>query len=394
MTRLATSWLVYHISHSAWMLGFVGFLGQIPATLLGPISGVIVDRFDRHKLLVITQALALVQSAALAVLTFMHLINIPEIIGLSIFQGIINSLDMPARQSFVIQMVEKKEDLSNAIALNSSLVNAGRLLGPSIGGVIIAAAGEGWCFLIDAISYIAVIVSLLLMTIKPKVEPAKGTRPAPIQQLVEGWRYVSGYAPIRTILLLLAVVSLVGTPYTVLMPVMASGILHGGPDTLGLMMAAVGVGALFGALYLASRKTVLGLVGVIPKMSFLFGAGLILFAFSHWIWLSMIVLILTGFGFMVQMAASNTVLQTIVEEEKRGRVMSFYTLALMGTLPFGSLLAGSLAEHIGAPRTLAFGGVALIVAGLIFTQRLPNLRRTLRPLYVQLGILPAPVIES
>lgn len=394
MTRLAISWLVYHLSHSAWLLGLVGFFGQLPATILGPLSGVVVDRFDRHKLLVVTQAMALLQSAALAVLTFTHLINIPEIIALSVFQGMINSLDMPARQSFVIQMVEKKEDLSNAIALNSSLVNAGRLLGPSIGGVIIAAAGEGWCFLIDAISYIAVIVSLLLMTIKPKENIGQKEHPRPISQLVEGWRYVSGYAPIRTILLLLAVVSLVGTPYTILMPVMASRVLNGGPSTLGLMMAAVGIGALFGALYLASRKSVLGLVGIIPRMSFLFGIGLILFSFSHWIWLSLIVLVLTGFGFMVQMAASNTVLQTIVDDEKRGRVMSFYTLALMGTLPFGSLLAGTLADHIGAPHTLAIGGAGLIVAGLLFTQRLPDLRRTLRPLYVQLGILPAAVLDS
>jgi MFS family permease len=387
MTRIATSWLVYRLTGSALLLGVVGFAGQIPSFILAPLAGVLVDRWNRHHLLVVTQVLALLQSLALAMLALTGLIKIWQVIVLSVFQGLINAFDMPARQAFVVEMVEKREDLANAIALNSSMVNAARLLGPSIGGVVIAAVGEGWCFLIDAVSYLAVIASLLAMKITPRMLGA--TSDANIfRQLREGWTYAMRFAPIRNVLMLLALVSLVGMPYTVLMPVFANDVLKGGPSTLGLLMAASGVGALAGAMFLAGRKTVLGLGKFIPIMAAAFGAGLMVFSLTRVLWLSLGLMVVTGLGFMVQMAASNTVLQTIVDEDKRGRVMSFYTMAFMGTAPFGSLLAGSVAAHIGAPRTLFFGGIGCILGALWFATTLPGLRRDVRPIYVKIGILP------
>ena len=387
MTRIATSWLVYRLTRSALLLGLVGFAGQIPSFLLAPLAGVLVDRWNRHRLLIVTQVLAMVQSAALAALALTGVINIWHVLLLSLFQGGINAFDMPARQAFVVEMVDKREDLANAIALNSSMVNAARLLGPSIGGVLIAAVGEGWCFALDAASYLAVIASLLLMQVAPRPRPAaRGVRM--LAELRAGWAYVAGSPAIRSMLLLLALVSLVGMPYTVLMPVMASTVLHGGPNTLGFLMAASGVGALGGAVFLANRRTVLGLGRVIPTMAGLFGAGLIGFSLSRSLWLSLLLLVVTGLGFMVQMAASNTLLQTLVEDDKRGRVMSFYTMAFMGTTPFGSLLAGSLAHRIGAPYTLLLGGLGCVAAALWFARLLPRLREGVRPLYVRLGILP------
>jgi len=387
MTRIATAWLVYRLTGSALLLGVVGFAGQIPSFLLAPLAGVLVDRWNRQRLLVITQVLAMFQSLALALLTMTGLIKMWHVIVLSVLQGLINSFDMPARQAFVVEMVEKREDLANAIALNSSMVNAARLLGPSIGGVVIAAVGEGWCFMIDAVSYIAVIASLLAMTISARViQPTKDANV--FQQLREGWSYAAHFAPIRNVLLLLALVSLVGMPYTVLMPVFANDVLHGGPNTLGLLMAASGVGALAGALFLAARKTVLGLGKFIPLMAGAFGAGLIAFSFTRVLWLSLALMVVTGLGFMVQMAVSNTVLQTIVDEDKRGRVMSFYTMAFMGTAPFGSLLAGSVADRIGTPHTLLCGGIGCILGALWFATTISDLRRDVRPIYERIGILP------
>ena len=388
MTRVATSWLVYQLTGSALLLGVVGFAGQIPSFVLAPFAGVLIDRWDRHRVLVVTQILAMVQSAALAVLALTGLIQVWHVIGLSVFQGLINAFDMPARQSFVVVMVEKREDLPNAIALNSSLVNGARLLGPSIGGVIIAAFGEGWCFAVDAVSYLAVIGSLLAMKVAPVA--IKTVRDTNIfRQLREGFAYAANFQPIRNILLLLAFVSLVGMPYTVLMPVFANEILHGGPNTLGMLMAASGIGALGGAIFLAARKSIVGLGRFIPGMAALFGAGLIAFSFSRMIWLSMLLMVVTGLGFMVQMAVSNTLIQTIVEEDKRGRVMSFYTMSFMGTAPFGSLLAGWLAEQIGAPLTLTIGGTGCIVGAALFYRALPRLRQFVRPIYIEKGIIPA-----
>jgi MFS family permease len=387
MTQIATSWLVYRLTNSALLLGVVGFVGQIPSFLLAPVAGVLVDRWNRHRLLVATQALAMAQSLTLAVLTLTGVVKIWHVIALSAFQGVINAFDMPARQTFVVEMVERREDLSNAIALNSLIVNAARLLGPSFAGVIIAAVGEGWCFMLDGVSYLAVIASLLLMTL-PRAVAERIEEENLLHQFREGWNYIVRFKPIRNILLLLALASLVGMPYTVLMPIFADEILGGGPHTFGWLMAAAGVGALMGALFLAARRTVLGLGKFIPLMAGVFGAGLIAFSFSRELWLSLFLRVVTGLGFMAQMAVSNTLLQTIVEEDKRGRVMSFYTVAVMGTMPFGSLLAGAMAARIGAPHTLLISGICCIVGAVWFAKTLPSMRRDIRPIYVKRGILP------
>jgi MFS family permease len=386
MTRLATSWLVYHLTHSAFLLGIVSFAGQIPTFLLAPFAGVWIDRLNRRNVLVVTQILAMLQSLALAVLTLTHHINIHEIIFLSAAQGTINAFDMPARQSFIVEMVEDRRDLGNAIAMNSSMVNLARLVGPSLAGAVIALAGEGYCFLIDGLSYIAVIGSLIAMRLKPAV--IKRSSDSMLAQLKEGWTYVSGFVPIRTILSLFAVVSLMGWPFTVLMPIFAGTILKGGPHTLGFLMGAMGIGALLSALSLAIRKSVLGLGKMIPISSALFGAGLIAFGLSRVFWLSLILMFVCGFGLMQQMAASNTIIQTIVEENKRGRVMSFYTVAFVGMAPFGSLLSGALAHAIGAPYTVMLSGVCCLAGAAWFATQLSSIRKYLRPIYRDLGILP------
>jgi MFS family permease len=386
MTRVAISWLVYRVTNSAFLLGIVSFAGQIPAFFVTPLAGVWVDRWDRHRTLVVTQVLSLMQSFILAGLALSGIINIWAIISLVLFQGLINSFDMPSRQAFVVQMIENREDLGNAIALNSSMVNTARLIGPAIAGLVIAAVGEGYCFLIDGISYIAVIISLLAM--RPVPLDVRKEQKRVLQELNEGWTYVLQSVPIRSILLLLALVSLVGMPYMVLMPIFAGTVLHGGPRALGFLMAASGVGALTGAVSLATRKTVLGLGRVIPLSAGIFGAALIGFSLSRVFWLSLILMLPAGFGMMRHMAASNTILQTIVAEDKRGRVMAFYSMAFLGMAPFGSLLAGSLAARIGAPETLVFGGALCVAAACWFARQLPRLRSVVRPIYVELGILP------
>jgi MFS family permease len=386
MTRLATSWLVYRLTGSAFLLGIVGFAGQIPTFIFAPFAGVWIDRLNRRQVLIVTQTLAMLQSFALAVLTLTRHITIHEIIWLSAFQGLINAFDMPTRQSFLVQMVEDKQDLGNAIALNSSMVNMARLIGPSLAGAVIALSGEGSCFLIDGISYIAVIASLFAMRLNSGT--LKRTADSMLVQLKEGWTYVSGFAPIRTILLLFATVNLMGWPYTILMPIFAGRILKGGPHTLGFLMGASGIGALISAVSLAARKSVLGLGRMIPISTAAFGVGLILFGMSHTLWISLLLMLVCGFGVMQQMAASNTIIQTIVEESKRGRVMSFYTVAFVGMAPFGSLLAGALANSIGAPLTVMLSGACCILGAVWFTTQLQSIRKLLRPIYRDLGILP------
>jgi MFS family permease len=386
MTRVATGWLVYRLTGSAFLLGLVSFAGQIPILFLGPFAGVWVDRLNRHRVLLVTQALSLLQSFALAALALAKVITVHEVILLNLFQGAVNAFDMPARQAFVIEMVEDPEDLGNAIALNSSLVNAARLIGPSVAGVLIALVGEGYCFLIDGFSYMAVIASLLAMVIP--VRPRERAQRSVLSELREGWNYAVGFRPIFWILLLLALISLVGMPYTTLMPIFAGRILHGGPHTLGFLMAATGVGALIGAVRLAARPSVRGLGRVIPMTAAGFGASLIAFAASHQLWLSLLLLVVTGFCFMQEMAVSNTILQTIVEDKKRGRVMSFYSMAFQGVAPFGSLIAGAAASRIGAPHTLMIGGTICIAGAALFAAQLPALRRLIRPIYVQMGIIP------
>lgn len=377
-------WLVYRLTNSAFLLGVVGFAGQIPISLFTPLAGVLADRMDRHRLLIVTQTLAMLQAFALALLILTDAIAIWQILSLGIFLGFVDALDMPVRQSFMVQVVEK-QDLGNAIALNSSIVNSARLLGPSIAGVLIASMGEGMCFLLNGFSYLAVILSLLAM--KPIVRKMEKGKTPVFQGLKEGFRYVSGFAPIRSVLLLLALVSLMGVPYQVLMPVFAKDILHGGPHTLGFLMGSAGIGALAGAIYLASRRSVIGLGRWIVLAAGVFGIGLIAFSLSRILWVSLILMLLIGFGMMVQMASSNTILQTVVDEDKRGRVMSFYAMAFRGMVPFGSLLAGGLASTIGGPNTLMIGGISCILGSLLFARQLPLLREILRPIYIKMGIL-------
>jgi MFS family permease len=402
MTRIATAWLVYRLTHSALLLGTVSFAGQIPTFLVAPFAGVWIDRWDRRQVLVWTQTLAMVQSFALAGLTFSGHITIHWILFLSVMQGIINAFDMPGRQSFMVQMVEDRADLSNAIAINSSMVNVARLIGPSLAGMLIAVTSEAWCFLIDGISYIAVIASLLMMHVHVPAIVRKAT--STFHEMKEGWSYVSGFLPIRTILMLFAVVSLMGMPFVVLMPVFAATVLHGGPHTLGFLMGAMGVGALASALSLAARRNVRGLIRMIPVAAGVFGLGLIGFGLSSTFWLSMAMVLVAGAGMMQGMAASNTIIQTLVDEDKRGRVMSYYTMAFMGMAPFGSLLAGTMAHAIpstplwifsktmlaGAQWTVIINGLVVVLGAAWFATRLPALRVVVRPIYQEMGIIPAP----
>ena len=387
MTRLATSWLVYHLTHSALLLGVVGFAGQILTFFLAPFAGVWIEHFNRRNLLVWTQATAAVQSLALAALTLAHVITLWEIIALTALQGVINAFDMPGRQSFLVQMVDDRNDLSNAIAINSSMANGARLIGPAIAGLVIGAFGEGWCFLIDGVSYFAVIASLLLMHIEPREVHRKTL--SMLGQMREGWDYVRNFRPIRTILTVFALISLMGYSYTVLLPVFAAQVLHGGAATLGWLTGASGVGALMSALSLAVRKSVIGLTRMVQVAAAMLGGALILFSLSHTLWISLVLMVFIGFGLMQCAAASNTIIQSLVTEDKRVRVMSFYTMAFFGSAPFGSLLAGTLAHKIGAPHTLVLTGTFCIAGSLWFLAEMPKIKAVMRPIYQEMGLLPA-----
>ncbi len=384
MQQIAMSWLVYRMTNSAFFLGLIGFSSQICSFLFSPFAGVISDRWDRHRILVATQSLSMIQAFILAALTLMGSVTVLYLIILALFLGFVNAFDMPTRQAFVVEMVEKREDLGNAIALNSFLFNGARLVGPSIAGMLISILGEGMCFLLNGLSFLAVIVALLSMK-TPQREEFPKTRV--FQGFKEGFVYAVGFAPIRSILLFLGWISLVGTANTTLLPVFAKNILHGGAQTYGFLMAAIGVGAIVGAIFLASRRSVLGLGRIIATASTIFGIGLISFSLSHVMGLSFLLLMLTGFGMMVHMASCNTVLQTIVDDDKRGRVMSLYTMAFMGMAPFGSLAGGSLAGRIGAPATLIIGGASCMVGSFLFIRILPSLREIARPIYIRKGIL-------
>jgi MFS family permease len=383
MQRIAMPWLVYNMT---LLLGVVGFAGQIPTFLLSPVAGVLTDRWSRYRVLLVTQIISMIQASILAWLCLTGQIQIWHIVVLSIALGCINAFDVPSRHSFVIDMVEKKEDLGNAIALNSLMFNGARLIGPSIAGIMLASAGEGICFLINAISYIFVIISLMMMKLKISEVRKKGSDI--LKDLKEGLNYTFGFPPIKHIILLLGLVSLMGMSYTVLMPVFAKQILHGGSHIYGFLMGAAGFGALLGALFLASRESVLKLGRIVPAAAILFGAGLIVLSFSRNFPLSLILMVFIGLGVMLQAAASNTILQTITDDDKRGRVMSFYTMAIMGTAPFGSLMAGGLAKVIGTPNTILVGGIACIIGALFFLRKLPELRTIVRPIYVKMGIIP------
>ncbi len=384
MQQVALSWLVYRLTDSVFLLGVVGFAGQFPTFVISPFAGVLSDRWNRHRTLILTQALSMAQALTLAVLVLTGAVAVWHIILLSLFLGCVNALDIPTRQSFVIHMIDDKKDLGNAIALNSAMFNGARFLGPSVAGILIALVGEGVCFLLNGLSYLAVIAALLAMKLSPAAPVKKSTNI--LQELAEGFRYAYEFKPIRFILLLLALTSFMGVPYAVLMPAFARDVLHGGPHTLGFLMSAAGVGAFMGAIYLASRTSVFGLGRIIPLSGGIFGMGLIAFAFSRTLWISLLLMLVVGIGIMIHVASCNTMLQTLVEDGKRGRVMSFFAVAFLGMAPLGSLMAGSVAQAIGITATMAIGGVFCIAGAIFFAGKLPLLRSIVRPIYKEKGI--------
>lgn len=385
MQLIALSWLVYRLTDSEFILGLVSFATQIPAFFLSPFAGVFADQKDKRKILIVTQTLFMLQAFLLVGLLAADVITVWMIILLNVMMGLINGFDMTSRQAFVVEMIEDKEDLGNAIALNSMMFNAARLIGPSIAGLIIAYFGELICFLINGITYFAVIAALLSMKFKPR--DVSSVKKDVIANLKEGLKYTMGFPPIRSLIILLGVISLVAMPYMVLMPVFAKDILGGGPDTLGFLMGAIGIGALGGAVFLASRRTVLGLGRIIVKTTTAFGVLIILFSLSRTLELSLMLMVFAGFSMMVQFASSNTIIQTITEDSMRGRVMSFYTMSFLGMAPLGSLFAGLLASEFGAPATLIGGGVLCIISSAVFAYRLKYLRTFVRPIYVKMGII-------
>ncbi|MGH7502413.1 MAG: MFS transporter [Longimicrobiales bacterium] len=385
MQQVAVGWLVYRLTDSPFLLGLVGFVAQGPIIVLAPIAGVLADRYDKRTIVILTQFGMMVQAFVLAGLILTGEVTIAWIVLLMAILGALNGLDIPARQSFLVEMVDDRNDLANAIALNSSMFNGARLVGPAVAGLVVAAVGEGMCILINAISYVAVLASLLLLR-----TPRRARRGGPVlaQLITEGFRYAYGFGPLRSILLLVAFVSLVAVPFSVLLPVIATDVLHGGAETLGFLMAAVGLGALAGALFLASRTTVRGLSRIMVIAAAMFGTALLALAVSRTLWFSLICLAVAGFGMMAQMASSNTVLQTIVDDDKRGRVMSMYSMAFTGMAPLGALGAGALAGAIGAPVTIALGGLGCLAGAAAFGWQLPALRAEIRPIYTRLGIIP------
>ena len=393
MQSVAESWLVYRLTGSAALLGVTAFCSQIPVFVLAPIAGTVADRNNRHRILVMTQSLSMVLPLVLAVLTFTALVRPWHVYVLAGCLGVVNAFDIPARQSFVVEMVGR-EDLLNAIALNSSMFNGARVVGPAVAGILVAAVGEGWCFLLNGLSYIAVITGLLLMKV---TRTRRVHQHSAIKDMLDGFRFVAHTAPIRALLLLLGIVSLSGVPYAVLMPVFAESILHGGARELGILMAASGLGALGGALTLAGRRDVRGLGRWAGLAAGSFGVALGLFSMSRSFWLSVALLVPVGYSLMVQMAASNTLIQAMVPDALRGRVMSVYSMMFLGMAPFGGLCAGYAAEHIGAPATVAGGGAICLVAAVLFRLHLPSVRGEARALIVAQGMAasePPPVSSA
>lgn len=384
MQQVAMSWLVFRLTGSPFLLGLTAFSGQIPVLLFAPLAGTWSDRFDRRRLLLLTQTAAMLQAFALAGLVYSGAVAVWHIVAMAAVLGVINAVDVPVRQSFVVRMVDSRHDLPNAIALNSFIMNLSRFLGPSLAGVLIGLLGEAACFLVNGFSYVAVVAALLAMKIKP--EPERGENTGGV---AEGLRYAFGFPPIRALLMLVALVSFAATPYVALMPIYASHVFHGDARTLGTLLGYAGLGAIAGTLFLASRRTVRGLGTIIAYASSCAGVALMAFAFSTAYRLSLLLLVLIGFGVIVTAASSNMIVQTVVEDRVRGRVMALYAMSFLGMAPLGSLAAGVLASYIGAPPTLFLGGAACLAGGLIFARALPDLRRHIRPIYVKLGIIPS-----
>ena len=384
--QIALGWTIYELTHSSLLLGIVSFAGQLPLFVVTPFAGVLVDRWNRHRTLIVTQTLSMLQAFALAWVVSMHMLNVWNLVGLNLFAGIILAIDLTARQAFIVDMVGSGHDLPNAVALNAFVINGGRMLGPAIAGLLLTIVTPAVCFFLNAVSYVPVIAALLAMRVKKPVQLAEQGRA--LDDLIEGIRHSLGFPPIRAVLLLVALVSLLGMPYAVLMPIFAAEVLHGGAHTLGLLMTAPGIGALVGTIYLASRKTIRGAGIRVVAGAITFGTGLIALGVVHSLPLALIALGFVGLGMIVQLATSNTVLQTIVDDDKRGRVMSLYTMAVMGMTPFGSILGGALAHHIGVPATFFIGGVVCIAGGILFATKIRILRPMVLPIYRRKGIIP------
>jgi MFS family permease len=392
MQRVALHWWVYRVTHSALALGWVGFAGQIPALLLAPLAGALVDRWDRQRLLLATQILAMLQAGALAWLVLADVATLGLVVGFSVVLGVINAVDMPARQALVVDLVDQPADLGNALALNSVMTNGARLVGPTLAGLLIVSVGEGRCFLLNGLSYLAILAAVGAMRLPPR--PVAPPRAPLLAEAHAGVRYAWGFVPIRAILLLVSAANLLGMPYQVLLPVFATDVLHGDAHTLGVLTAASGVGAILGALYMASRDSVLGLGRVLVLSIGLFGLGLVGLSWARHDIVAMLALVGASGGMMVLTTASNTVLQTIADEEQRGRVMSFYTMAFLGTAPLGSLVAGTVAAQIGAAQTVQIGGVGCLLGALVFARYLPALREMVRPIYTNRGLIQAATLRT
>jgi MFS family permease len=382
MQSVAQAWLVYSMTKSALLLGTVGFASQIPVFLVAPFGGITADRVNRQRLVIATQTCSMILAGILAWLTLSGRVHVWHIFLLAGLLGVVNAFDIPGRQAFLIDMVGK-EDLMNAIALNSSMFNGARVIGPAVAGILVARIGEGWCFAANSVSYIAVLIGLLLMKVRsvPRI-----SHRSPMEDIIEGFRWVNRTKIIRSLLFLIGLVSLVGMPYTVLMPVFADKILHGGARGLGILMGATGVGALFGALTLAAKTGIKGLGRWVTITCATLGISLFLFSFSTSFWLSAALLLPCGYSMMLQMACSNTLIQTIVPDHLRGRVMSLYSMMFMGMAPFGAFFGGALANRIGAPMTVAVGGIACVLGAIWFGRALPELRIEARRLIVAQGL--------
>jgi MFS family permease len=382
MQSVAQAWLVYSMTKSALLLGTVGFASQIPVFLVAPFGGITADRVNRQRLVIATQTCSMILAGILAWLTLSGRVHVWHIFLLAGLLGVVNAFDIPGRQTFLIDMVGK-EDLMNAIALNSSMFNGARVVGPAVAGILVARIGEGWCFAANSFSYIAVLIGLLLMKVRsvPRI-----SHRSPMEDIIEGFRWVNRTKIIRSLLFLIGLVSLVGMPYTVLMPVFADNILHGGARGLGILMGATGVGALFGALTLAAKTGIKGLGRWVTITCATLGISLFLFSFSTSFWLSAALLLPCGYSMMLQMACSNTLIQTIVPDHLRGRVMSLYSMMFMGMAPFGAFFGGALANRIGAPMTVAVGGIACVLGAIWFGRALPELRIEARRLIIAQGL--------
>jgi MFS family permease len=383
MDNVAEAWLVYRLTGSSFLLGTVAFAGQIPVFLLAPLGGMAADRWNRRRIVIATQTLSMIQAGILAALTLSHRITVWEVIVLAASMGAVNAFDIPARQAFLVEMVGR-EDLMNAIALNSSMFNGARVIGPAVAGILVASIGEGWCFFANSVSYIAVITGLLLMHVEPLRRAI--SKETPFENIVEGFRFVHRSGPIRALMMLIGVVSFVAVPYSVLMPIFADRILHGGARGLGILMGAAGVGALLGALTLAARRGVHGLGRVVAYAAAGFGFSLILFSFSRSFWLSVALLIPVGYGVMLQMSSSNTLIQAMVPDHLRGRAMAVYTMMFMGMAPMGALFAGAMADRVGAPMTVTIGGLTAMLGAAYFYRNLPKLRFEARELLSAQGL--------